>query len=350
MQEVDSHMCYKCYGAPNKQGFQVILHELRLGGLGSVMMYIDGAARRITDDCGECETENFIEVDSDGGVNTKADAQCRECDSLPNGTLVELYMRLSTQVQLPSGAESLCESLPSIFPSFNISLIAINSNSKPDIEISPDCDDGVSINFPLSGDVCNVNSTTLVGETRCVVPSCSDGVSSPEISIEKVEHKFLPSSPPETCLWHLDTEQRKHLTLKFSENIRPHLTIYEESLWNPKWDIEWCPSFSNEFRFETEANTVYVVYHNTQKLTKKGMFSLSAQADFCLLPPKLEHGNVEFKHLESGTEAYYSCDKGYVLLGTAQLHCKSQAWDKPPICLPVGEVSVLQCGFCCFVL
>ncbi|XP_066948180.1 uncharacterized protein [Macrobrachium rosenbergii] len=340
MQEVNAGLCYKCYGAPTKQQFQVLLHKLRLGGLGSMMMYVDGNPREFNKDCGECETENFIEVGKDGELNTKAEAQCRECDSVPSGSLLELYVRMNPQAQVPLEGENLCQSLQNILPNFNVSLNVIDK--KPDAEASSGCDGGFSVNFPLSGDTCIVNSTTSTGETQCVVPTCSDGIISPGMSVEKVEHKFLPSSTPETCVWQLETEQRKHLTLKFSENIRPHLTIFEDSLLNPKWDIEWCPSFPNEFMFETEADKIFIVYRNLQKLTKKGTFSLSSQTDLCLLPPKLENGNVEFKHLDSGTVAYYSCDKGYILVGPKELRCKSQPWDKPPICLPVGEDKLMS--------
>ncbi|XP_068209826.1 uncharacterized protein [Palaemon carinicauda] len=334
MQEVNSGLCYKCYGAPINQHFQVLLHKLRLGGLGSVMMYVDGNPREFSKDCGECETENFIEVGKDGELNTKAEAQCRECDSVPTGALVELYVRMNPQAHVSLEGENLCQNMQDILPNFNVSLIV--NEKKPDDE-SSGCLGGLSVYFPVSGDTCIVNSTTSTGETPCVVPTCSDGVISPGMSVEKVEHKFLPSSTPETCVWQLETEQRKHLTLKFSENIRPHLTVFEDSLLNPKWDIEWCPSFPNEFMFETEADKIFIVYHNLQKLTKKGTFSLSSQTDLCLLPPKLESGNVEFKHLDSGTVAYYSCDKGYLLVGPKELRCKTRPWDKPPICLPVGE-------------
>lgn len=340
MQEVDSSMCYKCYGAPTSQGFQVILHELRLGGLGSVMMYVDGTPRSFTEDCGECETENFIEVDQEGDVNTKADALCHECDAVPDGTMVELYVRLNAAAQASSEGESVCQNLPSIFPNFNISLNV--NNKKQDTEVPLDCDDGFSVNFPLSGDTCIVNSTFLTAEMHCIIPTCTDGVISPDMSNEKIEHKFPPSIPSETCVWQLNTEQRKHLTLRFSKNIRPHLTVFEETLLNPKWNIEWCPSFANEYKFETDATSIFIVYHNTQKLVKKGTLSVSAQTDMCLLPPKLENGNVEFKHLGSGTVAYYLCDKGFTLLGPTELRCKSRAWDKPPICLPVDEDKLMS--------
>ncbi|KAK7083487.1 hypothetical protein SK128_000971 [Halocaridina rubra] len=340
MQEVAPRMCHRCFEAPVAQEFHVILHELRLGGFGSAMMYVDGKSRSFSEDCGDCKTENFIEIDKEGRAKTKAEARCRECDAIPNGTLVELYIRLNARIEGHLDDESLCQNLSSILPVFNLS-ISINKNRmNPDAAIN--CDDGFSINFPVSGDTCIVNSSTVAAETRCVIPSCSDGVILPDMSIEKFEHKFRPISRSEACVWQLNTEQRRHLTLRLTENVRPHITIFEETLLNPKWDIEWCPLFSDKFEIETDAPSIFIVYHNMQELSEKGTLTVATQTDLCLLPPKLQNGNVEFKHLGSGTVAYYSCLEGYTMLGPSELRCKNRSWTKPPICLPVDKDNLMS--------
>ncbi|KAG7166388.1 putative Sushi repeat (SCR repeat)-containing protein 1, partial [Homarus americanus] len=325
LQKVNDHLCYKCYRAPNTLKFEVKLHEIKLGGLSSIMIYVDGTQHHITRDCGVCS--------SDSGENLRYpnkndSAVCHHCQLITSGIMFELYLQLNPQVQTSSEGESPCPNIAK----FNISL-SMNTD-KPDVEVASDCDDGFRVSLPLAGDTCIVNSTFFGTETHCLVPTCSDGIRSPDDSNEKIEYKFQPHKSAESCVWQLNTEQRKHVTLTFSLSIKPHITVFEESLMNPKWDIEWCPTYDNDFRMVTDTDTVFVVYHSSTKLTKKGSLSITTQTDLCILPPPLENGSVEFQRLESGTVAHYMCDKGFSLFGPLKLHCKNGGdWDEPPICV-----------------
>lgn len=330
-------MCYMCYNAPVSQRFQVKLHKIRLGGLSTMMIYVDRAKHEITQDCGMCDTVHGSKsdiVDDTEYDGTSDKVMCRECDTVVNGVVFELYLRLNSQVQVSSEGESSCQNVAD----YNISL-SMNTE-KIEIQAPSDCYDGFLVSFPLSGDTCVINSTYLGTETRCLVPTCTDGIISSDESNEKIEHKFQPFMSSETCVWQLNTEQHKHVMLRFSLNIRPHLTVFEESLMNPKWDVEWCPTYNNDFKIVTDADTVFIVYHSFNKLSKKGSLSITTQTDLCLLPPSLANGSVEFKRLESGTVAFYSCDKGFSLYGPSELQCKSGAWDEPPVCLHLHKVSI----------
>lgn len=324
MNESGSQMCYTCYQAPTADGFKVNLNKLRLNGIGSVMVYLDSKQKLIEEDCGGCDTFGNLEGTNEGEAG---ETECHECVTLPSGSMFELYVRLSPQYQGLTEGESVCQNIPNL----NISLTI--DSKLPDLEAPSDCEDGFWVSFPLSGDTCAVGSTSLDRETLCIVASCTDSILSPDTSNEKIEHKFQPESPTETCIWELNTEQRKHMTLRFSQNVRPHITVYEDSLLNPKWDVEWCPTFGNEYSLQTEADTVFIVYHNTQKLTKKGSLSITTQVDLCLLPPAVKNGSVNFKRQESGTVALYSCDKGFSLLGPSEIRCKNRSWEEPPVCI-----------------
>lgn len=339
MQDVDKNLCYKCYHAPNSPKFQVKLHKIRLGGVSTMMIYIDGAQRHITQDCGTCDSHTNAKSETMNSIKdeSKSDKSvCQECETLTNGTMVELYLRLSAQAHTASEGGNVCQSIAD----FNISL-DMNSE-KPDFEAPSDCDDGFLVSYPLSGDTCIINSTFIGTETYCLVPTCSDGIISSDETNEKIEHKFQPYTQSEACVWQLNTEQHKHVSLRFSQNIKPHITIFEESLMNPKWDVEWCPTYNNDFRMVTDADTVFIVYHSVTKLTKKGTLSITTQTDLCLLPPSLENGSVEFKRLQSGTVALYMCDKGFTLLGPIELHCKNGAWDEPPVCLHLHKDKLMS--------
>ncbi|XP_069157256.1 uncharacterized protein [Procambarus clarkii] len=333
MQEVETNLCYKCYHAPNSLKFQVKLNEVKLGGISSMMIYVDGVRRHITHDCGICDS---LDVKS-GTVNSiKSEGMsdkvvCQECESVKTGTMFEIYLRYNTQIGPSSEGESICQNIAD----FNISLIM--DADKPEIEAPSDCDEGFMVSYPLGGETCIINSTFLGTETHCLVPTCSNGIISSDEMSEKIEHKFQPFMPSEACVWQLNTEQHKHVTLRFSKNIRPHITIFEESLMNPKWDVEWCPTYDDHFSLVTDADTVFIVYHSSTKLTKKGSLSISTQTDLCLLPPSLENGSVEFKRLESGTVALYMCDKDFSLLGPIELYCDNGAWDEPPVCLRLNK-------------
>lgn len=330
MNESGSQMCYTCYQAPTADGFKVNLNKLRLNGIGSVMVYLDSKQKLIEEDCGGCDAFGNLEGTDEGEAS---ETECHECVTLPSGSMFELYVRLSPQYQGLTEGESVCQNIPNL----NISLTI--DSKLPDLEAPSDCEDGFWVSFPLSGDTCAVGSTSLDRETLCIVASCTDSIMSPDTSNEKIEHKFQPESPTETCIWELNTEQRKHMTLRFSQNVRPHITVYEESLLNPKWDVEWCPTFGNEYSLQTEADTVFVVYHNTQKLAKKGSLSITTQVDLCLLPPAVKNGSVNFKRQESGTVALYSCDKGFSLLGPSEIRCKNRSWEEPPVCISHHKVS-----------
>lgn len=332
MNESGSQMCYTCYQAPTADGFKVNLNKLRLNGIGSVMVYLDSKQKLIEEDCGGCDTFGNLEGTNEGEAG---ETECHECVTLPSGSMFELYVRLSPQYQGLTEGESVCQNIPNL----NISLTI--DSKLPDLEAPSDCEDGFWVSFPLSGDTCAVGSTSLDRETLCIVASCTDSILSPDTSNEKIEHKFQPESPTETCIWELNTEQRKHMTLRFSQNVRPHITVYEDSLLNPKWDVEWCPTFGNEYSLQTEADTVFIVYHNTQKLTKKGSLSITTQVDLCLLPPAVKNGSVNFKRQESGTVALYSCDKGFSLLGPSEIRCKNRSWEEPPVCISHHKPGVM---------
>lgn len=310
LKDMKDRHCYRCYEVPVSKRLHVQLHRVRLKGLSSIMIYMGGTPNHISADCGDCQEG----------------AACQECKEIVPGGMFELYLRQNTNLQLEEG-QNACEYIAS----FNITLDVIDK--EPEMEAQPDCAKGFLANFPQSGDSCIVNTTLLRTETHCLVPTCSEGILSTGGLREKVEHKFKASSSPETCLWQLNTEQRKHLTFTFSQDIRPHLTVFEETLTNPRWDMEWCPAYSNNYKLETEADKVFVVYHNTNALTKKGSLSITLQTMVCLIPPSLENGNVEFERLDSGMVALYSCDHGYSLIGPAKLRCRDGAWNDPPVCL-----------------
>lgn len=304
LKDMEDRHCYRCYEVPASKRLQVKLHRVRLNGLSSIMIYMGGSANHISADCGDCQEGTA----------------CKECKEILPDRMFELYLRQNTNLQLEEG-QNACEYIAS----FNITLDVVSKE--------PDCAKGFLANFPQSGDSCIINTTLLGTESQCLMPTCSEGILSTDGSIEKIEHKFKASALPETCVWQLNTEQRKHLTFAFSQDIRPHLTVFEESLMNPRWDMEWCPAYNNNYKLETEADRVFVVYHNTNTLTKKGSLSITLQAAICLIPPSLENGNVEFERLESGMVALYSCDHGYSLIGPAKLRCRDGAWSDPPVCL-----------------
>lgn len=341
MQQLNGHMCNRCYDAPTSQRFQVKLHKVRLRGMSTMMIYVDGMKYEITQDCGMCDSDTVYDskgdiVDMkeyDGNSDTM---MCQECETIANGIVFEVYLRVNSKVQISPEAENFCQDIADV----NISLSM--KTEKPEIGAPSDCYDGFMVSFPLGGDTCIINSTFLGTETRCLVPTCADGIISSDGSNEKTEHKFKPFTSPETCVWQLNTEQRKHVTLRFSLNIRPHLTVFEESLMNPKWDVEWCPTYNNDFKIVTDADTVFIVYHSTNKFSKKRSLSITTQTDLCLLPPSLANGSVEFKRLESGTVAFYSCDKGFSLYGPSELQCKSGDWDEPPVCLHLNTDKLMS--------
>lgn len=310
LKDMKDRHCYRCYQAPVGHHLQVQLRRVRLKDLSSIMIYMTDSSNHIAEDCGDCQEETA----------------CQECKEITGGRMFELYLRQETSLKLEEG-QNACEYIAS----FNITLDVVSDESE--IDTPPDCDGGFLVNFPQSGDSCIINTTLLGTETRCLMPTCSEGILASDGLMEKVEHTFKLKSQPETCVWKLNTEQRKHLTLTFSQDIRPHLTVFEGSLMNPRWDMEWCPAYSNNYKLETEANAVFVVYHNTNPLTKKGSLSITSQAAVCLIPPSLEHGNVEFKRLDSGMVAIYSCEHGYSLMGPPKLRCKDGAWSDPPVCL-----------------
>lgn len=310
LKDMKDRHCYRCYQAPASHLLQVQLHWVRLKGLSSIMIYMADSSNHISEDCGDCQEETA----------------CQECKEITAGRLFEFYLRQDTSLNLDEG-QNVCKYIAS----FNMTLNVISDESE--METPPDCNSGFLVNFPQAGDTCIINTTLLGTETHCLMPTCSEGIMASGGLMEKVDHTFKVTSLPETCMWKLNTEQRKHLTLTFSQDIRPHLTVFEGSLMNPRWDMEWCPVYSNNYKLETEANTVFVVYHNTSPLTKKGSLSITSQAAVCLIPPSLEHGNVEFKRLDSGMVALYSCNFGYSLIGPPKLRCRDGAWSDPPVCL-----------------
>ncbi|ROT78521.1 Transcription initiation factor TFIID subunit 4 [Penaeus vannamei] len=160
----------------------------------------------------------------------------------------------------------------------------------PDLEAPSDCEDGFWVSFPLSGDTCAVGSTSLDRETLCIVASCTDSILSPDTSNEKIEHKFQPESPTETCIWELNTEQRKHMTLRFSQNVRP-----------------------------------------TSQFTKIRCSTLSRS-----VPPPTSSEKWKCKFLNVRSLAplpYTPADKGFSLLGPSEIRCKNRSWEEPPVCI-----------------
>ncbi|KAK3874040.1 hypothetical protein Pcinc_020991 [Petrolisthes cinctipes] len=315
LEDMTDRICNRCYQAPHTQQLEVKLLKIRLLGLSSIMLYIDGTQHHITQDCGFCDPPGNQNMSESG-----SEATCRECEMLPSGSVVELYLRLESITHFP-GESNACQKIAE----FNISMTFTEKS---------DCEDGFMVSFPAGGDSCVVNTTSTSLETVCIIPTCSEGIISPDELTEKVEHMFHPLSPSQSCVWQLNTGGRKHLTLRFSQGIRPHLTVFEESLTNPKWDMEWCPAYSDVFRRDTDAETVFVVYRNPSKLAKRGSLSITTQSDLCLLPPTLEDGSVKFQRQGSGTVALYTCNVGYTLLGPSQLNCTHGTWDEPPSCIP----------------
>ncbi|KAG0729985.1 Complement control protein C3 [Chionoecetes opilio] len=310
LKDMKDRHCYRCYEVSGSRQLQAQLHRVRLKGLASIMIYTGGNANHISEDCGDCQEGTA----------------CQECMEIVPERMFELYLRQNTILQLEEG-QNACE----FIASFNITLGVMSD--EPEVEDPPDCNKGFLANFPQSGESCIINTTQVGTEAHCLIPTCSEGILATDGLIEKIEHKFKGSFSPETCVWQLSTEQSKHLTLTFTQDVRPYLTVFEGSLMNPRWDMAWCPAYTNNYKLQTEADTVFVVYHNTKALTKKGSVSITLQAAICLIPPSLENGNVEFQRLESGMVALYSCDDGYTLIGPAKLRCRDGAWSDPPVCL-----------------
>ncbi|XP_045106078.1 uncharacterized protein LOC123501354 isoform X1 [Portunus trituberculatus] len=309
LKDMKDRHCYRCYQVLAPKQLQVQLHRMRLKGLSSVMIYIDGSANHVPMDCGECQGENA----------------CQECKEVARGTMFELYLRQDTNLELEEG-QNACQYIAS----FNITLDVIND--EPEVKPPLACDKGFLATFPQAGDSCLINTTAVGTENHCLVPTCAEDILSSDPLVERIEHKFKASSLPETCVWRLNTEQHKQLTLSLSKDIRPHLTVFEDSLTNPRWDVQWCSGHSDNYKLDTVSDTVFVVYHNTDGPTKKSSLTITQQAA-CLIPPSLENGDVGFKRLESGMVALYSCNHGYTLIGPSKLRCKDGAWSDPPVCL-----------------
>ena len=310
LKDMKDRHCYRCYEVPESRQLHVQLDRVRLKGLSSIMIYMDGGPTHVSEDCGDCQEGT----------------DCQKCKDISPGRMFELYLRQDTTLELEEG-QNACQYIAS----FNITLDIMDKVIED--ELLPECNKGFLANFPLLGDACIINTTEVGTDTHCLVPTCSEGILSTTGLIDKFEHNFKASSVPETCVWRLNTEQRKHLTLTFSKDIRPHLTVFEGSLMNPRWDMEWCPAYTNDYKLETDSDTVYVVYHNSNAPTNKGSLSVNLQAPVCLIPPSLENGNVEFKRLESSMVALYSCDDGHTLIGPSKLRCKDGAWSDPPVCI-----------------
>ncbi|XP_045106086.1 uncharacterized protein LOC123501354 isoform X2 [Portunus trituberculatus] len=320
LKDMKDRHCYRCYQVLAPKQLQVQLHRMRLKGLSSVMIYIDGSANHVPMDCGECQGENA----------------CQECKEVARGTMFELYLRQDTNLELEEG-QNACQYIAS----FNITLDVIND--EPEVKPPLACDKGFLATFPQAGDSCLINTTAVGTENHCLVPTCAEDILSSDPLVERIEHKFKASSLPETCVWRLNTEQHKQLTLSLSKDIRPHLTVFEDSLTNPRWDVQWCSGHSDNYKLDTVSDTVFVVYHNTDGPTKKSSLTITQQAA-CLIPPSLENGDVGFKRLESGMVALYSCNHGYTLIGPSKLRCKDGAWSDPPVCLHDKDTVVKDDG------
>nr|XP_027209552.1 uncharacterized protein LOC113803044 [Penaeus vannamei] len=215
----------------------------------------------IEEDCGGCDSFGNLEGTNEGEAG---ETECHECVTLPSGSMFEFKL--------------------------------------PDLEAPSDCEDGFWVSFPLSGDTCAVGSTSLDRETLCIVASCTDSILSPDTSNEKIEHKFQPESPTETCIWELNTEQRKHMTLRFSQNVRP----------TSQFTKIRCSTLSG---------------------TWNGVLPLGTSRS---VPPPTSSEKWKCKFLNVRSLAplpYTPADKGFSLLGPSEIRCKNRSWEEPPVCI-----------------
>ena len=68
--------------------------------------------------------------------------------------------------------------------------------------------------------------------------------------------------------------------------------------------------------------------------------------DTCPSPPTIAHGSHDGNNFTSGTSVTYSCNKQYVLEGSAVIRCVRRQWiGKVPVCRGIDFEQALK-GLC----
>ena len=337
----DTSNFYACYVPPAKGILQFNINNRKLNNGSRILIYADSFPFEYKTNCGLCyhsvrskkdinlEPTNELTEEISGNVNET----CKACSSPTNVSVnfLELYMQVPLQCQ----SDDNCKDKPD----FNITISAIPLDGK----VEDMCPEGTFAVSQITQDKCIISNETESDKTihpTCLRPTCSSEILSLNTSNEKHEHIVLPTTMSSICIWSLNTENRKYIQLTFSSEIKFHLRIFEDSLLNPKWDVEWCPDYGNEVVFKTKAKKVFIVYNNPTVVAKKGSITFMTHVDFCSLPPLIEHGKVEFKRLESGTIAVYNCNENYALSGPSQTVCLDKVWEEPPVCRPDLQVCI----------
>ncbi|XP_076054450.1 uncharacterized protein LOC143033096 isoform X2 [Oratosquilla oratoria] len=303
-----SQMLYRCYRVPRPSMMLVVLQCLNLHNQGAMRLYTDGFAVEITKDC--CTSKKH---GSESDNMIASEETPTECGVVRNATdIVEIYLRDDRPQESCDYEDKNCaEELE-----FEINISVVKKTS---------CKNAI---FPLDFDACYLNTSLSTISEECLRVTCTDdNVIAPDETME-----YTVPVGPNTCIWQLDTSQQKHLKLAFTPSIQKYITVFEGSLFNPKWSLAGCASMQL-LNLNAEADVVYIVYHNGQPEDAEGSLVITHQSDPCLLPPVIDHGNVEFERFDAKTVAHYTCNQGYELIGEAALTCREGQWAQAPTCV-----------------
>lgn len=290
------------------------------------------------------------------------DDGCAECEKFSDHSVIEFHLRLPRALDCDNDTD-VCPDRPEL--KLKIELV-----EKP-----LECDEGVAAVVPVVNSQCLFASSSLP-QPACFVSNClpSDHLfsvvshnkehlrhqSNPKnLTKNKRKAKDLkvnlrdsslntkfravisPSSSPKSCIWKLDTKSYKSFELSVPALMLPHVSVYEESLLNPTYNLEFCTlSNGSSYWFTTSSDEIYIMYNNPYPVEENVVFSASLHKGKCAPPVAVHNGNHVWESSESGGRALYSCDAGYSLQGDAVVVCDMTGeWGDAPACHPIVAMS-----------
>lgn len=249
-------------------------------------------------------------------VKSASDTSCAACPEFAGHNIFDIHLRLAKGLNC-TGDDVPCESRPEL-------KMTVELRKRERL-----CSSGTFALLPdTHNSQCVVNSTGLnseavLEEAQCIEPTCNNESMftkrhARDDKLIKIRHmamvpvdrfgkasdgsmessndflvKIYPSLAASTCVFHLSTSTKKHVELTVPSELRAHITVYENSLLKPKWDIEHCSeSPSKSYWLHTDADDLYILYNNPYPIENTAAITASLQQMGCPAPPAVHFAQV----------------------------------------------------------